>query len=825
MTALPGVRSPNITSRPAVSDDIVVNRDRTTGLQSVENLARQLAGTAPIRYLNGAAPIFETAEELLATDIENPVSAWVIGDPDINKIGIWGYDGSDWAWALPLPYDWIVAIDEGAGSPNAIQATTKVPVFDTAMIHMEVADTNTGSPVTVSFNGGTAKTIKTNSGNNISAGGLVAGMVVMGILSGSIFRLLSDQVAEAIVAAAEDAAARAEAAAASVENQISNFDTEAVVTAAQVPAAVHSIRLSGGVSPGDGLGGLYVDEPNGKPASFTSGGTTARSWYKARDVRGDSREGQVATRCVIPGFSNTTNKQILSRTRHFARDILTGLRLIYPNWFHNGDTETGIDGTITVSASVEYPEGQLNQVKWAGSASIVIADRTSSAPSDLLAIEIPDGAEFFVRTYSTSAAGILFSATEDTIHGEGSEFGPSGITDKTMSGTISDNGNNAVYGPCAIIGATTKPSVFVVGDSRESAAGFDIPNSLSAVGHVARAVSPMCAYIDVSRGGERLAEFVAAHSRRVALAQYCSHAVIHMGINDFTAGQTSASALANLATIIGYFPTIEVWLATIEPVTTSSDGWITGANQTIDATSNSNRIAFNDAIRAGVAGVAGFFDIADVFESARNSGKWKAPAGVALTSDGTHETLAGYEWGEQSRVIDPNRFIELGVWRPRFATRKEVLAGKASGVMIDPAGLGVRAAFRSTKNGVDQTVTSASSTKITWTTKVFDTLNGYDVVNSRWVPPAGQCRIHGQLYVTAGVVDAAQFQVRIAKNGATVAEFTLRPSGTAAHSLCVDAVLQADGDDYFEIWVNLGGAGDKTVSGDATRTYFEGYSL
>ncbi|MGH0343590.1 hypothetical protein NKY44_07105 [Sinorhizobium meliloti] len=67
------------------------------------------------------------------------------------------------------------------------------------------------------FQRGLALTIKTNSGSNIVAGGLIAGMIVLGIISGTSFRLVSDQASAAIVTAAEAAADRAEAAAVGLE--------------------------------------------------------------------------------------------------------------------------------------------------------------------------------------------------------------------------------------------------------------------------------------------------------------------------------------------------------------------------------------------------------------------------------------------------------------------------------------------------------------------------------------------------------------------------------------------------------------------------------
>ena len=100
--------------------------------------------------------------------------------------------------------------------------------------------TNTASPATVSLNGGAALPIITNSGNNVVVGGLVAGMVVAGYIFAGKFRLLSDQASAAIVAAAEDAADRAEAAAAGVSNPVSYAPQ--TLTAAQQDQAQANIR-------------------------------------------------------------------------------------------------------------------------------------------------------------------------------------------------------------------------------------------------------------------------------------------------------------------------------------------------------------------------------------------------------------------------------------------------------------------------------------------------------------------------------------------------------------------------------------------------------
>ncbi|MDX0499012.1 hypothetical protein GOC68_22485 [Sinorhizobium medicae] len=178
-------------------------------------------------YSSGAGSIAKSTRALLFADLAHTadVTAWVYADSTVAYNGIYRKSGSSgagsWSLILPLPFSFIIASDAGAGTPNAIQATTSIPVSSSALVWTSIFEANTASPVTISFNGGSALTIKTNTGNNIAAGGLAAGMIVMGIVSGSTFRLVSDQVSAAIVAAAEAAADRAEEAASEAANKVS----------------------------------------------------------------------------------------------------------------------------------------------------------------------------------------------------------------------------------------------------------------------------------------------------------------------------------------------------------------------------------------------------------------------------------------------------------------------------------------------------------------------------------------------------------------------------------------------------------------------------
>lgn len=147
--------------------------------------------------------------------------AWVMGDATAGNNGIYrkvGASGSgSWVRLGDLPFSFIMATNAGAGTPDAIVATSLLPIpaaDGAAMISLNVAVGNTGSPVTVSFNGGAPLTIKTMSGNDVAPGGLTAGMIVTGFKAGSTFRMITDQASAAIQAAAEAAQAAAEGAAA-----------------------------------------------------------------------------------------------------------------------------------------------------------------------------------------------------------------------------------------------------------------------------------------------------------------------------------------------------------------------------------------------------------------------------------------------------------------------------------------------------------------------------------------------------------------------------------------------------------------------------------
>ncbi len=211
------------------ANDTFAPHDAAGSARSVNNQDAQVWGTEVERlflsFQAGGGIVFTSvgAANAALNYAPNQMS-WVMGDPTVANNGVYRKVGASgtgsWVRIGDLPYSFIVASNAGAGTVNAIQATTSIPVSSSALIWVNVFEANTSSPVTVSFNGGAALTIKSNTGNDIAVGGLVSGMIIMGVVSGSTFRLISDQASSAVVAQAEAAALIATAAAASLTARV-----------------------------------------------------------------------------------------------------------------------------------------------------------------------------------------------------------------------------------------------------------------------------------------------------------------------------------------------------------------------------------------------------------------------------------------------------------------------------------------------------------------------------------------------------------------------------------------------------------------------------
>jgi hypothetical protein len=374
--------------------------------------------------------------------------------------------------------------------------------------------------------------------------------------------------------------------------------------------------------------------------------------------------GAVATRGYVPDLTNGGSQQSMMRSIHVARDTITSLQVVYGNWYAiPGGAETGLASSMSVTASIEYPVGTFTQVTFNNSATGSIASGATIV-SDPVSVSIPRGAQFFVRSWKNSASGIIYTNTPANVSaGEAFLFGAT-TPDLTMGGTVTDgDGGSNMSGPLAIIGTTTRPSVFISGDSR--AMGLkdtpDIP--ADDLGDIARSVGPSFSYINAGISGDTVNAASTNYTKRLALSQYCSHIVVNYGVNDLFAGRTAAQVQSSLTTLYGLFGGKPIIQATIEPETTSTDSWATTVNQT-KVGWDSVRITVNNWIRSVPPLTIGYLEVADVYETARNSGLFKVN-GTAnyFTSDGVHGVLASYQQVQVAIQPQLNALISKPVGR------------------------------------------------------------------------------------------------------------------------------------------------------------------
>lgn len=147
-----------------------------------------------------SGPWFATQASMTLTYAPNTIAV-VYADPDAAKNGLYRKNGASgsgsWTQLTSfLPgYQFVTATPAGASTANAIVATTspRLPAGNgVALVSLLVPHTNTATPVTVSFDGGSPLTIKTRSGEDPAIGEIQAGDIVSGFVSGSTFRLIVD---------------------------------------------------------------------------------------------------------------------------------------------------------------------------------------------------------------------------------------------------------------------------------------------------------------------------------------------------------------------------------------------------------------------------------------------------------------------------------------------------------------------------------------------------------------------------------------------------------------------------------------------------------
>jgi hypothetical protein len=357
---------------------------------------------------------------------------------------------------------------------------------------------------------------------------------------------------------------------------------------------------------------------------------------------GTAYEGLVALRCRHIENPDSTNKFIMMRSAHIATENLTSISVAMPVFA----------ASAICTASVEFPAGTFTQLKFLGS---VASSGQNFGPffSDHATVSIPSGSVFWVRMFinaSSATSSIAENPWQNTFLGEACQLSTTTISDLTMGGTITNSGAFSVP-PAAIVGVTTNPSAMAMGDSICFGIGDTEDSSASVTGFNAKVGVIARSFGSTCFGNYGIPSATAPEGQYLRIMGKFTNVYSNYGINNLNAGGQSAATLIAALQLTQNFvrPFTRFFQTTTTPAATSTDGFVTVANQTPFA-NNAARVTFNDALRAGTTGIAltGFLEVANQLESSLDSGVWRVPG---FNFDTEHPSTLGYETVEAANLI------------------------------------------------------------------------------------------------------------------------------------------------------------------------------
>lgn len=377
--------------------------------------------------------------------------------------------------------------------------------------------------------------------------------------------------------------------------------------------------------------------------------------------------GPVATGTYFPNnFYQVGSVGVNSLAPFWATEELTTFKLAFVNACANNETGSGFVEEHTTNAvalnmtcTLEYPTGVFTRVKKGGVNTMPLAIGELMLTDDIV-LSVPAGAKVMVHCYWEKQGGGTVYVPAAYFIGDAdfyvNEFTPNDRTGAlSYRDTVFEGNVGWHFGPAAVLAETSARTFALVGDSRTLGVQDTISDSTKcAGGEVGRALN---AYgtLNLGIGNDRASKFLLSNTLRRQLAGYCTDIVLGYGANDIYF-DSAATILSNSQTIRNYWPDKPCYLYTLPPVgVSSSDDFATLANQTLSWT-EPVRAGYNDLLRAGVAWAADVWEVADVLESSRNSGKWRIDLGLVNgkpTGDPTHENALGNSTIATSGAITP----------------------------------------------------------------------------------------------------------------------------------------------------------------------------
>ena len=314
------------------------------------------------------------------------------------------------------------------------------------------------------------------------------------------------------------------------------------------------------------------------------------------------------------------------RVRLFSASGGLSVQFIFANWKNCPDSITGLS-TIFVAAAVEIG-GTVTPLTFGGSAEVSIAPG-ATATSDAITLTTSD--YIYVRTRPRVASsgqkwpiGLVMG---------GASFGNEGVTDNadlTTTGSASVGVSVGYgFGPYQIIANTnTLASIFVEGDSiaygqGDNNSGYS-GDTYFDKGWIARVVNLARPTKYNAKSGTTAAQHA---TNTYTNGEYDQHTYLlcELGVNDLAS--SLATIKASLSTI---YATAKAAGLRVAQTTITPDG---------NAGHEANRTALNAWIRAKTdTNIDYVVEVADVVETARDSGTWK----TNYSSDNVHPSPTGH---------------------------------------------------------------------------------------------------------------------------------------------------------------------------------------
>lgn len=317
----------------------------------------------------------------------------------------------------------------------------------------------------------------------------------------------------------------------------------------------------------------------------------------------------IGTRGVLGGTVVTGGRESMSSMTFDVCYDCTNLRVAVAG----ARTGTTLPSAITYRAAI-WKSGTPYQALWGGISSVA-ADIGEIKESDAISgLSATRGERLTVRCLATLASGTSYWSTQylSGNEGDGLEIG-TGLTDKTMSGTVTALGGTTATQACTvayIVGDVNGETriVAVAGDSRSIGQG-----DISQIGFMGIALQKnLVAYFRFGQGGSTADAGLSLLSTDVQVrATILNYGVDRLawqyGVNNMASGTSAATIRSTAISAVNVFKTMQpggkAAICTILPVTNAANTAVQ-SDAYWNSTKEAVRVAYNTALRAGLP--AGF---------------------------------------------------------------------------------------------------------------------------------------------------------------------------------------------------------------------------